>query len=350
MKRNETDGQNQVLYVGIDIHKRTWHVTGVFENGVEAFSVSMEAETAVLVRYLERWRHLRIEAVYEAGYYGYWLHDELEEHGIHCMVTPPSLVPGEYGNRVKTDRRDSRKLAMYGAKGLLKRVYVLTPEERCHRQVLRTRRQLIADRKRKQCQIKAFLAQYGMPLPDTSGPWTRTFVTFLHRIRFADNWLQKCFDQLLNGHESVNRQVQEQTDMIRELAQHEKYRDRVALLRRIPGIGLLIAMELLLELQDVERFRTGDELAAYVGLTPSQYSSGDHVRMGHITRIGKPELRGAMIEAAWVYVRKDKHAAETYATIRTRAGGKRAIVAMARRMLLLSRSVLINRTSFVPAV
>jgi transposase len=171
----------------------------------------------------------------------------------------------------------------------------------------------------------------------------------LHRIRFADNWLQKCFDQLLNAYESVNRQVQELTDMIHELAQHEKYRDRVALLRRIPGIGLLTAMELLLELQDVERFRTGDELAAYVGLTPSQYSSGEHVRMGHITRIGKPELRGALIEAAWVYVRKDKRAAETYANIRNRAGGKRAIVAMARRMLLLSRSVLINRTSFVPA-
>jgi transposase len=349
MKRNGTDGRNQVLYVGIDLHKVTWHLTGILENGSEVFSISIRAEAVELLRYLERWRHMRIEAVYEAGYFGYWLHDELEAHGIRCIVTPPSLIPGEYGNRVKTDRRDSRKLAMYCAKGLLKRVHVLTPEERCHRQVLRTRRQLIADRKRKQCQIKALCALYGMPLPDTSGPWTRTFVASLHRIRFADIWLQKCFDQLMSAFDSVDRQVQEQTDLIRELAQDEKYRERVALLKRIPGIGLLTAMELLLELQDVARFRTGDELAAYVGLTPSQYSSGEHVRMGHITRIGKPDLRRALIEAAWVYVRKDKRAAETYANIRNRAGGKRAIVAMARRMLLLSRSVLINRTAFVPA-
>lgn len=349
MQRNGTDDGNQVLYVGIDVHKRTWHVTGVFENGREAFSTSMPAETAGLVRYLERWRHLRIEAIYEAGYFGYWLHDELQAQGIGCMVTPPSLVPGEYGNRVKTDRRDSRKLAMYGAKRLLKRVYVLTPEERCHRQVLRTRRQLIADRKCKQCQIKAFFAQYGMPLPDGTSSWTRGYVASLHRVRFADTWLQKCYDQLLTAYESVDRQVQEQTDMIHELALNEKYSDRVSLLRQIPGIGLLTAMELLLELQDVGRFRTGDELAAYVGLTPSQYSSGEHVRMGHITRIGKPELRGSLIESAWVYVRKDKRAAETYTAIRNRAGGKRAIVAMARRMLLLSRSVLINRTAFVSA-
>jgi transposase len=349
MKRNATDDGNQVLNVGIDLHKVTWHLTGILGNGAEVFNISIHAEAVELLRYLERWRHLRIETVYEAGYFGYWLHDELVAHGIHCMVTPPSLVPGEYGNRVKTDRRDSRKLAMYCAKGLLKRVHVLTPEERSHRQVLRTRRQLIADRKRKQCQIKAFLAQYGMPLPAENSPWTRGYGASLRRVRFADTWLQKCYDQLLTAYESVDRQVQEQTDMIRELAQHEKYRDRVDLLRQIPGIGLLTAMELLLELQDVERFRTGDELAAYIGLTPSQYSSGEHVRMGHITRIGKPELRGALIEAAWVYVRKDKRAAETYAAIRNRAGGKRAIVAMARRMLLLSRSMLINRSAFVPA-
>jgi transposase len=309
----------------------------------------MRSDIGDLVRYLKRWRHMRIEAVYEAGYFGYGLHDELQAQDIACTVTPPSLIPGEYGNRVKTDKKDSRKLAILFAKGLLKRVYVLTPQERSHRQVVRSRRVFIADRKRKQCQIKAFLTQYGIPLPDDAGPWTRTFVAHMHEIRFGDRYLQKCFDQYLVAFDQADRQVREQTDLIRTLAQEEKYRERVALLCRIPGIGLLTAMELLVELQAIERFRTGEQLAAYVGLTPSQFSSGDHVRMGHITGIGKAHLRGAMIEAAWVYVRKDKRAAEVYANIRARAGAKRAIVAVARRMLLLSRSMLINRKAYLPA-
>jgi len=346
MERKGIDGKNQVLYIGIDMHKRTWHITGIADDA-EVFSKSMPSDTDVLLKFLERWRHFRIEVVYEAGYFGYWLHDELEEAGIHCMVTPPSLLPGEYGNRVKTDRRDSRKLAVYCAKGLLKRVHVPSPEERAERQVARTRRQLIIDRKRKQCQLKSFLAHYGVPLPEQHKSWSRVFVGHLHRIRFASKWLQESFDQLLKAYDFVDQQVREQTKLIRELAQNEKYRDRVALLCQIPGIGLLTAMEMLLELQDVRRFRTGDELAAYVGLTPSQYSSGDRVRMGRITRIGKPNLRGALIESAWMYIRKDKHASETYMNIRKRAGAKRAIVAVARRMLLLSRSMLISRTSYL---
>lgn len=348
MEARETTGQRQVLYVGVDMHKRTWHVTGVHERGSEAFSVSMRAEAAELLQYLRKWSDRRIEVVYEAGYFGYGLHDELEEHGITCTVTPPSLIPGEYGNRVKTDQRDSRKLATLLAKGLLKRVYVLTPRERAHRQVVRSRRTFMADRRRKQCQIKAFLAQYGVPLPECTGPWTRTFVAHLHGIRFADRWLQQCFARLMRAFEQADLLVREQTDMIRTLAQEESYRERVALLCLIPGIGLLTAMELLVELQEIERFRTGAHIAAYVGLTPSQFSSGDRIRMGHITRVGKAHLRGALIEAAWVLVRKDRRAAEMFATIRARAGAKRAIVAIARRLLLLIRSVLITGTAYVP--
>lgn len=261
-------------------------------------------------------------------------------------MTPPSLVPGAYGNKVKTDRRDSRKLAAYLSHELLKRVYVPSAEERGHRQVIRTRRQLIADRKRKQNQITSFLEQHGLPMPNRPGKWTKQYVAQLHCIRFTDRYLAVCFHQLLDGYKNADQQVGEQTDLVKDLSKTDRYRDLVAILTTLPGIGILGAMEILLELQDVERFRTADQLAAYVGLTPSQFSSGEHVRMGRITRIGKAHLRGVLIEAAWVFIRKDADMRRTYERIRARAGAKRAIVAVARRLLIRARSMIIHRTKY----
>ena len=346
MERYTDFREKQVLFVGIDVHKRTYHVTGVWEDGREEFIKSMPADKEILVKYLAQWRMYRIMAVYEAGYFGYALHDYLIEHGIECMVTPPSLVPGEYGNRVKTDRRDSRKLALYCAKGFLKSVYVPTVEERSHRQVIRTRRQLVNDRIRKQNQIKSFLTQYGIPFPDILGKWSKQYIEKLNCIRLNDRWLKKSFEKLIRAYEFVDGQIEEQTKLLKELAKEERYRERVAILRSIPGIGIISAMEMLLELQDVERFSKADQLAAYVGLTPSQFSSGDRVRMGRITRIGKQQLRALLIEAAWIFVRKDVTANEIYTRIRARAGSKRAIVAIARRLLLIGRRLLINNKMY----
>jgi len=346
MERYKEFREKQVFFVGIDVHKKTYHVTGVWEDGREEFSKSMPADKEILVKYLDRWRLSRIFAVYEAGYFGYALHDYLIEHGIECKVTPPSLVPGEYGNRVKTDRRDSRKLALYCAKGFLKGVYVPTVEERSHRQVIRTRRQLVNDRIRKQNQIKSFLTQYGIPLPDVVGKWSKQYMEKLNCLRLHDRWLQKSFMELIRAYEFVDGQIEEQTNLLKELSKEERYRERVAILRSIPGIGIIGAMEMLLELQDVERFSTADQLAAYVGLTPSQFSSGDHVHMGRITRIGKHQLRALLIEAAWILVRKDVKANETYKRIRARAGSKRAIVAIARHLLIVGRRLLMNNTMY----
>ena len=346
MKRNTEESDSQVLFVGIDVHKRIYHVTGIWSDGVVAFSTGMEADKEKLVTFLSRRGIERVEAVYEAGYYGYSLHDYLIEHGAKCIVTPPSLIPITYGNRVKTDSRDSEKLALYLAKGLLKSVHVPTPEERCHRQVIRTRTQLIEDRKRKQSQIKSFLAQYGVTLITSCGKWSKAYVYKLKNIRIGDKWSAESFRQLVTAYEFVDKQVTEQTSLLKKLAKTDKYCERVAILRSIPGIGLLTAMQMLLELQNIERFRTADKLAAYVGLTPSQFSSGDHVRMGRITRIGKPQLRAALVEAAWILIRKDKKAKESFDRICKNAGRKRAIVAIARRLLLKSRSMIINGKHF----
>ncbi|WP_447982971.1 IS110 family transposase [Nitrospira sp. Nam74] len=335
----------QVLFVGIDLHRKNWHVT-VRTTEVELFHGTIPGRWDALQALLSRYRRAVLHVVYEAGYFGYWLHDRLVAVGATCIVTPPSLIPQEAGNRVKTDRKDSRKLALLLAKGLLKQVWVPDEEGRMHRQVIRRRRQLIGDRVRTQNRIKAELRFYGIELPEPTGPWTRIYLQNLQRLRFSTAWLQDSFQRLLEEYEFLTGQIVKQTKLLRSLAETDRYRSQVQWLRTIPGIGLIAAMELLLELGDLHRFRHGDQLAAYVGLTPSQHSSADKVRMGRITRSGKNALRGTLIEAAWRFLTKDPGMRSIYDRLKLRTGAKRAVVAVARRLLLHARRVVILRQPY----
>jgi transposase len=125
------------LFIGIDLHEQRWHVT-ITTGDVELFSGNIAGQWVALRRILDRYKGHRMHAVYEAGYFGFWLYDRLIEYGCDCLVTPPSLVPKESGNRVKTDRRASSKLAHLVTKGLLKKVWIPSQEECYHRQVILT--------------------------------------------------------------------------------------------------------------------------------------------------------------------------------------------------------------------
>ena len=347
MKRYEqitTKGKS--LFAGIDIHLLQWHFT-IRTEDVEIFSGSIPGTWEAIQKLLDRYPGTLMHTVYEAGYFGYWLHDKLVEYGAQCVVTPPSLLPIEYGNKVKTDRRDSRKLAQLLAKDMLKRVWVPSPEERFHRQVIRRRRQLISDRVRTQNRIKAELRFYGIQIPETTSKWSKAYLMNLHRLKFNNYWMQESFQRLLEEYDFLSEQIKKQTTVLRALAEMPLYKERVKILRTVPGIGLIAAMELLLELQEMERFRRADQLAAYVGLTPSQYSSADKVRMGRITAIGKNDLRGTLIEVAWRLIGKDRAMRKRYERIKVRAGGKRAIVAIARITLLRTRRMLLDNKPYV---
>ena len=158
---------------------------------------------------------------------------------------------------------------------------------------------------------------------------------------------QESFQRLLEQYEFLSEQIKKQTKLLRELSQTALYRERVEILRSVPGIGLIAAMEVLVELQDVSRFRRAEQLAAYVGLTPSQYSSADKIRMGRITRVGKSGLRGTLVEASWMLINKDRAMRQRYDEIKARSGAKRAIVAIARMLLLRLRRILLDGRPYV---
>jgi transposase len=337
--------QGEELFIGIDLHKRRWHVT-VRVDEVEIFSNSIAGRWQELKKVLNRYKGCRIHAVYEAGFFGFWLFDHLTNYGVDCIVTPPSLIPQEHGNRVKTDRLDSRKLAQLLSKGLLKSISVPSAKERFHRQVIRRRCQLVGDRVQTQNRIKSELYFYGIDLPAPRGKWSQVYFTNLQRIKFKNHWMQQSFNQLLEQYEFLSAQIDKQTQLLKQLSQLPLYRQRVKILCSIPGIGILTAMEILLELQDVSRFRRAEQLAAYVGLTPSQYSSADKIRIGRITGAGKNTVRSALVESCWLLIRKNKAMRKKYEQIKARSGGKRAIVAVSRKLLLCIRRLLLDNRPY----
>jgi transposase len=349
MEKHKDLEKSETVFVGIDLHKRTWHVT-IRTFDIELFSGSIPGLWKNLEPLLKRYSEHKIIAVYEAGYFGFWLHDKLTEYGVQCVVTPPSLIPIEYGNKVKTDRRDSRKLAHFLAKNLLKGIYIPTQQERNHRQAIRRRRQLINDRVRVQNRIKSELQLNGIDLTAPSGQWTQAYYVNLCKIKFSDRWMQESFKRLLEHYEFLCDLIATQTQLLKELSKESLYKERVSILQSIPGVGLIAAMEILLELQDMKRFRRAEQLAAYVGLTPSQYSSADKTRMGRITCIGKNSVRAMLVQASWALIRKDGVAREKYEKLKARTGGKRAIVAIARKLLIRMRRIMLDGTQYVPGV
>jgi transposase len=345
---NEID-KSKIIFVGIDVHSQTWHVT-IRTHEQELFSRGIPGSWKSLRGLLDRHKQAPLQVVYEAGYFGFWLHDCIVEYGAECIVTPPSLLPQEYGNRVKTDRRDSRKLAMLLAKGMLKKVWVPGRQELYHRHVLRRRRQLVGDRIRLQNRIKADLRFYGIEIPKHHGKWSKVFIASLYQVQFGDHWIKESFIRLLEHYEFLSQQIGKQTRLIRELSEATSYKERVWIMCSIPGIGLLSAMEILVELQDFTRFKRSDQLAAYVGLTPSQYSSADKIRMGRISKAGKNALRGVLVEAAWMLIRKDEVMREKFDRISHQAGSKRAIVAIARRLLIRIRRMLLDEKPYIKQI
>lgn len=170
---------------------------------------------------------------------------------------------------------------------MLKKVWDLSPEERAHRQLVRTRRQIVNHRSDVIRQIKSLLLFHGIEVPFPSRQqWTDCFIKGLHEIDLGDEYLNTSLKALVRLFDYLNSEKKRLTHEVIELARKEKYASKVKLLKSIPGIGALSAIEILVEIQDMSRFETSVELAAFLGLTPSQYSSGEHIRMGHLTHMG----------------------------------------------------------------
>ncbi len=181
------------------------------------------------------------KVAYEAGPCGFWLHDRLREDGVEVIVAPSFLIPIESGNKVKMDKRDSRKLARLLEGNMLKRVWVLTEEDRVDRELLRTRRQMVEHRNYVARQIKSKLLFYGIPSPFSARDgWSQNYLGWLKGLELQGEVLKVCFESLIELYEYLTEQLIKLKQKVKELPQSLKYRERVRLLGTVPGIGTLL--------------------------------------------------------------------------------------------------------------
>jgi transposase len=286
--------------------------------------------------------------VYEAGFCGFWIHDELERSGIKCTIVNPADVPTKHKEQVtKTDRVDARKLARGLRNGEFESIYVPSRDALEDRSLVRARLQFIRKQTRCKNQIKSLLYFYGITLPeDTNRYWSNRFITWLEQVRMEQASGDQTLKLLLEELHHLRETIASLTKQIRVLALSNKYCESVQYLHSIPGISSLTAMTLLTELVDINRFESVDKLASYVGIVPGQHSSGEQeIITGLITR-RNAFLKYVLIESAWVAVKKDPALILTFNKLTHRMPKNKAIVRIARKLLSRIMFVVKHKQSY----
>jgi transposase len=171
-------------------------------------------------------------------------------------------------------------------------------------------------------------------------------VQWLKSLFFPSSYLRESLEVLVDLYEYLTRQLTRINRKVVELSRADKYRGKAELLRTAPGVGLLTGMEVLVEHQEMGRFRSSEEIASYMGLTPSEYSTGEHIRQGRITRSGNWRVRNALIESSWILIGKDPWMRRTYMRLKSHKGAKRAIIAIARKLIIILRSMLLRNMPY----
>lgn len=286
--------ESTTVTVGLDVHARSIRMAAVRADELLEERTLPYDEEAV-VRLLGRWPAVR--CCYEAGPTGFGLYRHLTERGVDCSVVAPGLVPQRPGDRVKTDARDARKLARLFAGGLLEPIHVPSPELEAARDLVRAREDARLDRMRDRHRLSKFCLRHGRLLP-TSG-WTVLRRKWLGEQQFEHPAQQITFDSYLRTVDLVDARVGQLEQAIREAAEQGPWRDLVARLRCLRGIDTLTAFALVAEIGDFSRFQTAEELMAFVGLVPSEHSSGERRRQGAITKVGNAHVRRLLVESAW---------------------------------------------------
>jgi transposase len=326
----------ETVHVGIDVHKKTYSVT-LWSEQRQALVTrwTQPAIPAVLVQSLAKYRENIEHAVYEAGPTGYELVRALRAAGFCADVIAPSRTPKTTGQEAKSDRLDSRKLAMWSAKNLLQPIRVPTNEQEEDREIFRARNDAVKKRRRIKQQIKSFLPARAIEEPPGLSHWSLQAVAALRAVELGA-LLRFRLHMLLGDLDHCDAQVRKADGALRELAQTERHAKLNETLQSVPGVGPVTAAAIATELIAPERFDNGREVAAMAGLAPLVTRTGDTTRQGPLMKCGNARLRTILIEAPWRWKAQDLWAGELYRHLAANTGNpKKAIAAVARRLLIV---------------
>src|SRR6266446_7732631 len=339
------------IFGGLDVAKKNMAVTFTDHEALMR-SLRLPYSSAHLLHYVRKhFPDRRVAFVYEAGPTGFGLHDDLVTAGYRCLVVAPSMVPTAPGNKVKTNRLDSRKLSVQLRGGQLRGIHVPGPRYRELRHLVQLRDTQVGQLRATKCRIKSLLLYEGIPFPATNGKWSGQALRELEVLP-CNATVRFKLDQLIDAlqfHFLAAARVQKQ---IRYFCQNDpELRRCISFLVSLPGVGTITATHALARLGDWRQIKDVRQIAGFLGLVSSEHSTGDKENRGQITRIGDKRLRSKLIQCAWTAIRKDPELRAFYRRIYERhpkkVAARKAIVAVARKLTTRMYAVLKEQRPFV---
>jgi transposase len=288
-------------YVGMDVHKNQHHVAMLLPGSQQPKQWSIEASSAEVRRMVQRVRKDAPGPVvfcYEAGVCGFALKRLIEAQGARCIVIAPSLTPVKPGQRVHTDRRDAKGLACYLQAGMLTEVQPPSQEEEASRDLVRCRDAARKDLMRIRHQVSKLLMRRGVYYVKGKN-WSAAYMRWLREVRFEQAMDEVVFRDYLAELDHRTGRLEHLDEHLKLLSQTAAYQEAVGWLRCFRGIDTVTAMVLVTELYAFGRFTSARALMSFLGLTPSESSSGESRRLGGITKAGNGLVRRVLVEAAW---------------------------------------------------
>jgi len=329
------------LYIGIDIHKRSWHI----HTATELFwgkDVSMPPKPEALKKYVDKnFPDHHVHTAYEAGCCGFSAHRAFSGYGWHSLVVNPADI-SRTGNMQyqKTDKLDAHLICRELRDGRLTSIQVPEVQREQYRSLFRRRLDLMKDFRQVKVRLKAYLLYMGIEIPKAydNPNWNKDFRAWMAALVFEYPTAKSNLNILLNQFEYLNKQIQ---DVGTELRRYAKvnYKEHYMLLRSIPGIGPLVACGILAEMGDISRFNQR-ELVGYVGLMPGMRQSGDSgIRSRGISPRGNRYMRSYFVEAAWIAVRRDP-VMQAYWRTHSDKEPKGILIKIARKLLCRTLGVI----------
>ena len=266
-------------------------------------------------------------ACYEAGSFGFGLYRQLTEMDVTCKVVAPGLIPRRPTDRVKTDRRDARTLVRGLRNGDLAGIYVPTKKDESVRDYLRMYEDTKSDLKKVKQRLLHFLLRRRLRYAEGKN-WTEKHRAWIRSLEMEYPIDQETLSEYLSEIADLQERCQRIASRIEEISEEQDYRDRVAALKAFKGIETLTALSLVVEIGDFRRFGAAEKFMAFLGLVPSEHSSGDKRRLGGITKVGNSHLRKLLVEAAWHY--RSYHATSSR-LMKRRIGLEASLISYANR-------------------
>ena len=292
------------VYVGLDTSKLkiSVAVAAAGRDGEVRFFGDIDSTPEAVERLVRKLaqRHQRLFFAYEAGPTGYGLQRQIAALGHDCAVVAPSLIPKRPGERVKTNRRDAITLARLHRAGELTRIWVPDPGHEAVRELVRAREAAMADLRTKRQHLQSFLLRHGR-IYRGSRPWTQVHARWLSNLSFEHPAQSLVLREYRQAIDDAETRLERLTQQVAEVVCSWSMAPVVEAYQALRGVAFLTAVTFVAEIGDVRRFETPRQLMAYLGLVPSERSTGEQVWRGSITKAGNPRARRVLVEGAWTY-------------------------------------------------